>query len=333
MKLFVYEHITSGALAGQELPHSLADEGDLMLTAILQDLASHPQLELIILRDSRLTKINLPSGSPLCKVLWVDNNKHFTPQWEKALAYADTSFVIAPETNGQLEKTQQDILNSGSSYLGSSQSVSQLCTNKLKCYARLTSSNISTAPTEVASQWEPSKLECTGAVVIKPIDGAGCLNTLFFEHQSQAQNYLQNGSSLDLSTLIVQPYIEGVAASLSLFISDKTVTVLNINRQLISQQQSELIFRGTEANTIQADEFPKNHAQEFAEEIYKTFPGLWGFVGVDFVLSPSGPVLIEINPRLTTSYISLKSVLNFNPTDLLIEHMEEKLKQSAALYD
>ncbi len=333
MKLLVYEHITSGALAGQQLPHSLAEEGDLMLAAILQDLASQPQLELIILRDSRLSEINLSPGSTPYEVFWVQSSKHFTQQWEKALAHADTSFVIAPETGGQLEKTQQAIINSGSSYLGSSQTVSQLCTNKLKCYEHLVSSNISIVTTEIASQWYPSKLEYTEAVVIKPIDGAGCLNTFFFEHKKQAQNYLQNNSSLDLSTLIVQPYIEGTAASLSLFISDATVTVLSINRQLISQQQSQLIFRGCEANTIKTDEFSKSHAQEFAEEIYKALPELWGFVGIDFVLSPSGPNLIEINPRLTTSYIGLKSVLNFNPTNLLIEHMEEKLKQNAAIYD
>ncbi|MBL4637980.1 MAG: ATP-grasp domain-containing protein, partial [Proteobacteria bacterium] len=52
--------------------------------------------------------------------------------------------------------------------------------------------------------------------------------------------------------------------------------------------------------------------------------------GIDLVLTSSGPIVIEINPRLTTSYIGLKSTLNFNPTDFLIKHMQEKIPKRLA---
>lgn len=250
MKLFVYEHITSGALAGQELPHSLAKEGDLMLLAILQDLAVQPQIELIILRDSRLPKISSLSDSSSYEVLWVQANKHFDQQWDNALSLADMSFIIAPETDRQLENIQQNVLNSGKSYLGSSQAATQLCADKLQCFAHLTNSNISTVKTQLASEWLATKQGSSDAVIIKPIDGAGCLNTLLFESSLKAQNYLQNTPALVLSSLIVQAYIKGTAASLCLFISDETVTVLSINRQLISQKQSQLVFVASE-NTLQ----------------------------------------------------------------------------------
>ena len=51
MKLFVYEHITSGALAEQKLPPTLAKEGNQMLMAVLQDSHATQQCTLTTLRD------------------------------------------------------------------------------------------------------------------------------------------------------------------------------------------------------------------------------------------------------------------------------------------
>ncbi len=41
-------------------------------------------------------------------------------------------------------------------------------------------------------------------------------------------------------------------------------------------------------------------------------PGLRGYVGVDMVLSEDAVLLIEINPRITTSYIALRQVIRLN---------------------
>ena len=41
-------------------------------------------------------------------------------------------------------------------------------------------------------------------------------------------------------------------------------------------------------------------------------PGLTGYVGVDLVLTEDSALLIEINPRLTTSYIALRQVTPVN---------------------
>ena len=44
-------------------------------------------------------------------------------------------------------------------------------------------------------------------------------------------------------------------------------------------------------------------------------PGLRGCVGVALVLSPGGCFLIEIDPRLTTSYVGLRRALAFDLTE------------------
>lgn len=46
-------------------------------------------------------------------------------------------------------------------------------------------------------------------------------------------------------------------------------------------------------------------------------PGLRGHVGVDLVAAPDRCVVIEVNPRLTTSYVGLRRVLRANLAELV----------------
>ena len=322
MKLFVYEHISSGALAGQELPRGLAHEGDAMLSAILQDLAEQPQLELIILRDSRLDEIAALALHASCEFLGVQHVEQFENHWNYALQNADTTLVIAPETDSQLTNKQQNIIDRGKNYLGSSQQATELSSNKLRCFQHLFAHNIPTVNTQIASQWQSGNLNYSDGIVIKPIDGAGCVDTAFFQKDNDARHYLKDRP---LTSLIVQPYIKGIAASLSLFISDDKTNVLSINRQQVRQENSRLIFQKSMVNAIPTNELSPQAAQSLADNIHRVMPELWGFVGIDLVLTPSGPIVIEINPRLTSSYIGLKSTLNINPTNFLIKYMSEKL--------
>jgi len=59
MKLFVYEYITSGVLADQSLPKSLAHEGDEMLSAIIRDCNELPYFSISIVRDTRLAELDV----------------------------------------------------------------------------------------------------------------------------------------------------------------------------------------------------------------------------------------------------------------------------------
>ncbi|NIV10374.1 MAG: ATP-grasp domain-containing protein, partial [Aliifodinibius sp.] len=53
-------------------------------------------------------------------------------------------------------------------------------------------------------------------------------------------------------------------------------------------------------------------ALETAQRTVELLRGLRGYVGVDMVLTNDEPVVVEVNPRLTTSYIGLRKVINFN---------------------
>jgi predicted ATP-grasp superfamily ATP-dependent carboligase len=44
-----------------------------------------------------------------------------------------------------------------------------------------------------------------------------------------------------------------------------------------------------------------------------------GYVGIDMVLTDRDAVVIEVNPRVTTSYVGLRKVLRPNPAALMLE--------------
>ena len=68
---------------------------------------------------------------------------------------------------------------------------------------------------------------------------------------------------------------------------------------------------------------PLDHpvAERAAEQAVRTceaIPGLRGYVGVDLVLTKSEAVVIEVNPRLTTAYLGVRSALAENVAAMAI---------------
>ena len=96
------------------------------------------------------------------------------------------------------------------------------------------------------------------------------------------------------------------------------VSVLSINRQKITQSGNALIFNGCVINDLNSHSFSLSQASKLAQQIQQAISGLWGFVGIDLMLSLDGAIVIDINPRLTTSYIGLKQSLGLNPIKLLL---------------
>ena len=53
-------------------------------------------------------------------------------------------------------------------------------------------------------------------------------------------------------------------------------------------------------------------------KIKNILPGLRGFVGIDLLINDKEIFIIEINPRLTTSFIGVYDTLGINIIDLII---------------
>jgi predicted ATP-grasp superfamily ATP-dependent carboligase len=100
----------------------------------------------------------------------------------------------------------------------------------------------------------------------------------------------------------------GIPASVSLLVAGDRCLPLSLNLQLI-ESGAPFQYRGSQVPLLHP---AGNRAIELATRAVELIPGLNGYVGVDLVLGQELIQLIEINPRLTTSYIGLRQVSRAN---------------------
>lgn len=318
MKLVLYEHITGGALADQPLPDSLAAEGEAMLQAISHDLLAVNDLSLVILRDTRLVKMKT---SPRIEVLSIASLQHFDQHWQKLLAEQTFFLVVAPESNGVLAQRCYEIQQAGKFSLGCTEAVIRLCSDKFLTANTLLEHNIPTVPTTLAANWlSHNETWAADVWVVKPRDGAGCVDTFKLSSAKAVSALLQTMLPAQLEQTIVQPFISGIACSMTLLCDQQTVKVLSINRQQISYQASRLHVDKVQLCQQAIEGLSLETAAHLAKQIHTAFDGLWGIVGVDMLVQAEAVTVVEINPRFTTAYCELSAKTSVNAVAMLLRN-------------
>jgi len=166
------------------------------------------------------------------------------------------------------------------------------------------------------------ELPCIEAerIVVKAKDGVGCEDLYLIEK-------FQKNTIIDLiehdkkSEYFTQPYIDGQHASLSLICWQGDCLLLTANKQQIEKVNGTLELRECIVNSLSRSLF-----LEFSKSLISQLPGLKGYVGVDLLIVDKEIYLVEVNPRLTTSYVGLRTALNINPASLILQtFMQKKL--------
>jgi predicted ATP-grasp superfamily ATP-dependent carboligase len=292
------------------LPASLAREGDMMLRALVKDLADMPDITVVLTRDGRLPVADLPA-----EIHRIDAGRDPWSSWPALIERADAVWPIAPETDGILERLSRLVLDRGKILLGSSPAAVRLTTSKRQTAEHLAAHGIAVAPTAplAAALVDGAPPSPTGWVV-KPDDGAGAEDTLLFRSRAAFQRWA--AARPDAARFVVQPYLAGAAASLSLLCRDGQATLLSCNSQDVRLDGDRFRYHG---GSVGGREDRRAAYEPLAARIAAAVPELWGYVGVDLVESPAGPVVLEINPRLTTSYVGLRRALGVNPAGLVLQ--------------
>lgn len=306
MNLFVFEFVSGGGLGGEPLPATLAREGDMMLRALLNDLAEISGVCVLASRDPRLPPL------PGVRAIVPTPGEDAAALYARGAAGADAAWPIAPETGGALERLARETLGLGKILLGCDPDAIRLATSKRATAHALRAAGVSAVPTVANGDPVPP---LPGAWVVKPDDGAGCDGTFLVPDWRAARDHLAG----DSGRLVAQPWIDGPALSLSLLCRDGRALLLSGNHQdvRISHGRPSL-----EAIAVNAVPDRDGRLAELARRIATAVPGLWGYVGVDLVLSPRGPVVLEINPRLTTSYCGLRRALGINTAAMVLDLLQ-----------
>jgi predicted ATP-grasp superfamily ATP-dependent carboligase len=304
MKIFVYEHITGGGMLGNAQMSALAPEGDAMLRALVDDLTGIAGVEVAIMRDARL------NADLRATVHHVSSESGFWPAFRRAMRDADAVWPIAPEQDGMLSRITDEILQAGRVLLGCRPDAVKIASSKRATADVLARAGVAVIPVYLD---EPSIPPEIGGIVVKPDDGAGCRHTLLLRSRTQLRAWLRTHAR---AGLVLQPYVDGDARSLSLLCCDGRARLLACNRQKISVTGGVFEFSGVSVGAV-AD--ADGRYATLAGAVAQALPGLWGYCGVDFIQTVTGPMVIEVNPRLTTSYAGLHRAIGINPAQLVLD--------------
>jgi predicted ATP-grasp superfamily ATP-dependent carboligase len=306
VKIFAYEHITGGGFIGLPLPASLRAEGELMLRSLVGDLAGIADVRVVTMCDRRIDPADLPAE---CHV--VRDSAEWSKVFAELVAASDALWPIAPETDGTLESLSRAALAAGRILLNSRPEAVQLTASKRRTARALAAARVAAVPTFRLGDVRPTK---KSVWVVKPDDGCGCQGTRLCEDLEAAAFWIEAQPKPE--HYVLQPYVPGEPASLCVLARDGTAWVLSVNRQRIAVRDDSFVFLGSVVNGLADD--ARGRCRRLAERVARAVPGLWGFFGIDLVLAERGPVVVEINPRLTTSYAGLGVALGCNPAALVL---------------
>lgn len=319
MTLFIYEHLTSGALSDKPYSPDLMHEGNAMLQAICTDLVALGH-RLTVMRDARLNNDFYIQAQ--IELLEICDVGQYQAAWQQALSHYQLFVIIAPETNGVLAQRTQELERYNKTILGCNSTSIQLCSDKLACFKHLQQYALPTPYTQLAEDWRNDSKQTNSHWVVKPRDGAGCEDTYRFnsaELEANLPDLIKNHPR----QCIVQPYIEGQDLSLSLFISDRSIELVSINVQHIDIMEQKLNLLNCKPH--QAGFLDETRALALANSIHATMPGLWGFVGIDLIQTQDRLWIIDINPRLTSSYAESAMREQMNPAIPLHQSLTHRL--------
>jgi tyramine---L-glutamate ligase len=305
VKIFVYEHITGGGCLNTSLPEGLLPDALLMLRALVADLGDIDAVEVIGLRDHRLAQSSPPGN-------WtrVHNCSDWQAGVDDSIRSSDATWPIAPETEGILEDISRRVLRAGRTLLGSTPESVRVATSKLATTQSLQRTGVQAIPT-----FRPKDRPKAGghAWIVKPDDGCGCEDVRWFAELDVALRWID--SRADAPRYVLQPYVPGESLSLSALARDRSAFLLSVNRQRIEVHHEGFSYRGSEVNALPD---PDGRFRGLAQRIVAAIPGLWGYFGVDLVLSDGNPFVVDVNPRLTTSYAGLRRALGINAAAMVL---------------
>lgn len=313
MKILIFEYITGGGLAKQPLPESLLCEGEMMSRALIEDLLEINDTELIVTRDYRLplnealkaehiTAITITPESDIDKLLLNLANK------------CDAVWPIAPETDDTLYNVCRLFESSNTALLSSCSDVVKIAGDKMATYQLLKAHGIPVVQTYLLN--DKYDIQKHQSWLIKPIDGVGCEGVRKF-----SRDQITTLPSSD--RLILQPFIEGRSLSLSCLFFRGQGQLICVNEQLIKQSNGQFLLEGCEVN-INID---KQMYLQLVAQIAIIMPMLWGYIGIDLIEIDPGPLVLEINPRLTTSYTGIKSALGVNIAACVLDLINNKMAE------
>lgn len=315
MRVFVYEFATAGG-TGHERDHALAvelrGEGQAMLTAVVEDL-TRGGADVQVLIDAELEPTLHSWDVPEIDAMLVRSVDDHQRAFARSVRQADYTLLIAPETGGALLRLAERAVALGGRLLGPGPEFIAIASDKQATAEALARRQV---PTPRGAPWTGPK--CLGGlrfpVVLKPRDGAGSHGVRLLRDADELESLALPASA----PFRVEEFHAGLAASVALLLGPDGASSLVPCAQRLSGDGRFRYLGG--AGPL--SELVAARATALVEKAVAALPATTGYVGIDLVLGsePTGQddVVIEVNPRLTTSYVGLRRLYQSNLADAML---------------
>jgi predicted ATP-grasp superfamily ATP-dependent carboligase len=307
VKILILEYITGGGLRQEPIPAGLLAEAEQMVHALSHDLIHAAEsIELIILRDDRLP---VREATRNIQAVAVGETTDFSVCWQRYAAQCDAVWPIAPETDGILTGLCRSIEAGGLRLLNSASSAVSAASSKLETIRILEKHGL---PVVETCRLHEAILQPGHAVIVKPDDGAGCEGMTCFVDTLPIPAAFP-------ADFIVQPWIDGESLSLSGVFCHGDALLLSVNRQIIDVTRSSVTLTACEVNAYPDHDGAWRH---LLKRVAQAMPDLWGYAGIDLIMTKAGPLILEVNPRLTTSYVGIRAATGINPAERVLKLLQ-----------
>ncbi|MHA1477224.1 MAG: ATP-grasp domain-containing protein [Promethearchaeota archaeon] len=340
-KIFIFEFVTGGGYNQVDIPLSLFCEGYAMLRTTIEDFKKLG-FQIITLLDKRI--------SHLARYLKTDMVKFVKPEddylkiYTKYVKKSTFCFIIAPEFSKHLYNLTQIAKNLNKKILSIDLSGVWLGTSKLETYKYFIANKVNT-PKSYKIPLKGGKMDVDFilqkfeqfdcSLIMKPEDGAGSELIYHFTTKDQILQLFERAkANFDIArSYIVQEFIDGDDLSISIInrtTSEKINTmdqiILSINAQNVQNIDSnkDSLYLGG-FTPVENYKVLKKKFEKILKSMDLT--SFQGYFGIDFIKKADNSIhFIEINPRLTTSYIGIRNILDFNPLEFLFNQYKSKFE-------
>ena len=316
-KILLYEYLSGNGGADGCASPELRLQGRAMRDAVARDLARAGDIALTCVADHDEAYDAMDATLPIewCTAPFAIAPTRFLAAEARR---HDAVWVIAPETDGVLSALCDAV--DPERWIGCDAATLHIASSKRRTARYLALAGIAT-PRAWSAQAPLEPARNASAWVVKPDDGAGAVDTrLFHDFRMAEYMFLRRAAGGERVTL--EEWVGGDALSLSLLCSRGHAELLAINRQHISTGGGQITYEGLTANIVVLSSEMAQTCRALAARVARALPGLAGFVGIDLVWHPQrGPVVIEVNPRVTCAYPALADIVNSNiAASVVAEH-------------
>jgi tyramine---L-glutamate ligase len=321
LKLLVYEHVSARGLSDKLQPSVLCEGFGMLRTLVADAKAAGHNVTTVL--DNRILQLK-----PLLEadhVLTVHSPEDTANTLQVAAAKADATLIIAPETNGTLQNLVERIERSSTISLNCSANAIEQVSDKTRLQQQAKKIGLPTLETIVfnikadAEDIAQVVKERIGfPAVLKPTDTVGCEALSIANNEKQAKAAAAKIAKHTSNRLMAQKLIQGTPASVTLISNGTEAQPITLNKQNVSLKTPN------QTSSYNGGTTPLNHKLESAafaaaKQLVESVNGMKGYIGVDLVLTENEPVIIELNPRLTTSYIGIRKIVKTNLVQAIID--------------